>query len=106
MKTFNVDLKLELKVTFSDLELAKQYLVGDDAEFAQCFYFSDDMEDFVNSFTVGFAHEILSGWSSELNIEGFAPFTRNGNTFTSTAEEYGTITVVDVSRGLEVDFIY
>lgn len=106
MKTFNVDLKLELKVTFSDLELAEKYLIGDNAEFAQCFYYSEDMEDFVNSFTTGFAHEILSGWSSELNIEGFAPFTRNGNTFTSTADEYGTITVVDVSRGLEVDFIY
>lgn len=106
MKTFNVDLKLELKVTFSDLELAEKYLIGDDAEFAQCFYCSDDMEEFLNSFTIDIAHQILHGWYSELNIEGFAPFIRNGNTLTSIADEYGTITVVNVNHGLEVDFIY
>ncbi len=107
MQTFNVDLKQELRVSFSDPELAEQYLVGDDAEFAQSFYSSDDLEDFVNSFILGFAKELNSvGWASSLDIEGFKTFHREKDTFTSTAKEYGSIIVRDVSRGLEVDYIY
>lgn len=106
MKTFNVDLKQELRVSFSDPELAEQYLVGDDAEFAQGFYSSDDLEDFVNSFILSFANELNTGWVSSLDIEGFATFHKKDGSFVSTAKEYGSIIVKDVSRGLEVDYVY
>lgn len=103
MKTFNVDLKLELRIQFSDLDLAKNYLIGDDAEFAQCFYSSDDIEEFINTFSLDFAHRI-NRWG-DIDIEGFATFVRKGNTYTSVGEEYGTITVTDVNDSLEVDYI-
>lgn len=104
MKKFNVDLKLELSIEFSDLELAENYLVGEDAEFAQCFYTNDHIGDFLETFSVDFVNH-MSRWG-DVDIEGFATFVQKGNTYTSVGEEYGTIIVTDVNYGLEVDYIH
>jgi hypothetical protein len=107
MKAFNVDLKQELRVTFSDEDKATKYFVGEDAEHAQAFFESGDMEEFVNTFSLMFANHLNSvSWASVLDIEGFAMFKRELNKFISSTDEYGDIIVEDVSRGLDVDYIY
>lgn len=109
MKTFNVDLKQELRISFSDEAKATEYFVGEDSEHAQAFFESEDLEDFVNTFSLMFTNHLHScSWTSELDIEGFAVFERQGGTnkFKSSCDEYGDIIVEDVSRGLEVDYIY
>lgn len=104
MKSYFVNLKQEFNVKFSDPELAEEYFAGEDTGFTRWFYESLDLEDFLEAFTLNFANEVNRNFG-DLNIEGFATFKRDGNHYTSIADEYGTITVQDVSRGLELDYI-
>ena len=105
-KRYNIDLSQELVIEFSDPEKAEKYFVGENSEHAQAFFESEDMEDFVRTFSLMFANHLNSvSFSSVLYIEGFAPFKRKDGEYISSTDEYGDITIHDVWGGLEVDYI-
>ena len=105
MKSFEVNLKQEFNVTFSEPELAEEYFTGEDTDFTRWFYESIDIENFLETFTINFANALNRKHGDIMLIEGFAAFKQQGNRYTSTTDEYGTITVQDVSRGLEFDYV-
>lgn len=105
MRSFGVELKEELSVSFSNPELAEKYFVGEDAEFAQFMYENESLEELAGNVAFSFQREF--GFSNKVDIEGFATFVydKEKKGHVSNTEEYGSI-IIQRSSGLEVDYVY
>jgi hypothetical protein len=104
MKSFNVELKQEFRVVFTNPELAQEYFVGEDCKFAEFMYENDSLDDLAGSLSYGFAITHQCG-DDKVDIEGFALFKSSKfDTYISSADEYGDIIVSRVT-GLEVDWV-
>ena len=105
MRSFGVELKEELSVSFSNPEWAEKYFVGEDAEFAQFMYENESLEELAGN--VAFSFHRSFAWQNNVDVEGFATFVYQNEKkgYVSTTEECGSI-IIQRSSGLEVDYVY
>jgi hypothetical protein len=104
MKSFNVELKQEFRVVFTNPDLAEEYFVGEDSKFAEFMYENESLEELAGSLCYTFAMTHQCG-DNKVQIEGFELFRSSTfDTYISSADEYGDIIVSRVT-GLEVDWV-
>lgn len=93
---FNVELKTEVSVQFSNPEAAYNYFIKDTG-WRDYFYRFDDLKELAEFLSQSILYT-LEQWHQEKkqfyrDIEGFPLFMKDGETFTCSSEEFGDIIV-------------